>query len=198
VTNFHLSQGKSGSRYVSAARFDLPNLEAERVVRIRFWTFYVVLFSTSGVLGGDAYVSWIKDRPLDLKPELLVVGTIVVACFSVWLGYISARAIIWVSVPRAITIDGERILGDFRRLDWKGFSESQIRLEDIRALRKTYLLRIPMVRGRGGNYSRSRTVRDSAVLYLSASNFEHVRSALERFSAQRRAETAGPGSPREE
>jgi hypothetical protein len=183
---------------MSAPRFDLPNLEAERVVRIRFWIFYLVLLPPTGVLGGDAYVSWIKNRPLDLKPEFLIVTTVLAVCFSVWAGYMSARAIIWVSVPRAITIDGERILGDFRRPGWKGSSEKQIRLEDVRALRKTYLLRIPVVWGRGGVYSGSNTVRDSALFYLSASNFEHVRSALERFSAQRRAETAGPGSPREE
>lgn len=160
---------------------DLPNQQAESLVRSRFLVLYVVVILPLGLLGSDAISSWESGRPLDLGFGFLAVETSILLVLALGLGSLSARAIVLGATPAAVAIDEARIVGDFRRRGWKGDSEREIRYEDVREIRRTYLLRIPMIRGHP-DYTRSKPIRDAALFYLSETNLERVRRAVGDFS----------------
>jgi hypothetical protein len=158
-------------------RFEWSNSEAERTVLLRF-TLLNLLVVPVGLIGGDAIYSLGKGTPLDFGLKVILTGVIVLTVMVVGLGYLSARAVVFLSVPTAITIDRESIVGDFRRKGWKGYSISEIRIQDIRAVRKTPLLRIPIVRGHPDR-QKVKPMRDSAFFYLTESNLQRVKAALD-------------------
>jgi hypothetical protein len=162
---------------MNGRQFEWSNSEAERTVLVRF-LLLMLLAIPVGLLGGDAIYSIGKGNPLDFGLKFILIGSVVSTVMVVALGYMSARAVVFLSVPTAITIDRESIVGDFRRKGWKGYSVSEIRIQDIRAVRKTTLLRIPIVRGRPDR-QKVKPMRDSAFFYLTESNLQRVKAALD-------------------
>ena len=171
-------------------RFDQPNIEAERMVLVRFLSLCVIVVVPVGWLGAVAVLSLRKGAPLSLNPDMLALGTLAIAILALALGYIAARAIVLISVPKAVALEDDGIVGDFRRSGWRGAPIQEIRFDDIRSIRKTYLLRIPIVRGRP-DFQRIKPIRDSAIFYLSAANMERVRAALETRARQTDASRRG-------
>lgn len=157
--------------------FDRQNTEPERKIRTRFVILYVAILVPLGWLGGVGVLSLRRGFHLSLSPLDFGVLTLALVTLGLFLGFLSARAIVFTSVPTAVFIDHDRIVGDFRRKGWKGTYRKEIRFEDIRAIRRAYLLRIPIVRGHP-DLRRDKEIRDSAIFYLSDANLDAVRQAL--------------------
>jgi len=166
-------------------RFDYPNDSIERTVRIRFtlaslplgpvsWTIAVLL--SEHLPRGGASSQW-------LLAVMLLSVTVAIGIF----GYFGmARVGILLSVPKAIAIGTESVVGDFRREGWKGHPVREIRFDDIQGIGRTRVLRIPILRGHP-NYKRRKPIMDSSFFYLSPANLETVRKAV-----QARGASSGP------
>jgi hypothetical protein len=163
-----------------------PNTEAERVVRVRFLLPYL-LFIPVEIFVADAIVSFGHGRPLDLGDTFLLVAAVVASITAVGLGALGARAIVLLLVPRSISIQSDRIVGDFRRAAWKGAPEREIRLADVGIVGKTRFLRIPVVRVRPG-LQRNASSLGTDLFYLTPSNLQKVQAAVsERAESADRA-----------
>ena len=158
--------------------FNLPNAGAEVSVRIRFLFFSLGISLATGLLGGIVLVSLGHGQPPNLGLELFAVDFVVLFALAFGLSYLSARAVVQDLTPVAIAIEADRVVGNFRRPRYGGPTEREIRLEDVRAIRKTYVLRIPMVRGHR-DFRRNKPIQDAAAFYLTESNLELVRRAVE-------------------
>jgi hypothetical protein len=170
-----------------AAQFELSNAEAERQVRFRYMLAFLVIIPIGGV-GGDLIVNLPRSRSLSPSPLVLVVLLAVGLALALGLGYLSARAISMLSVPKAISIRDGAIVGDFRRDGWSGAPVKEIRLAEVRTIRKARLLRVPLVIGRK-NASRWTPVYESPFFYVTEANAAKIRAALDRASG------AGTGDP---
>jgi hypothetical protein len=99
------------------------------------------------------------------------------------LGYYGAgRAAIFLMVPAAISMGDESIVGDFRRPGWTGPQVREIRYADVREVGRTRVFRIPVVQGHP-DYKRRKAILDSSLFYLSETNLEKVRAAVQSHSA---------------
>lgn len=162
----------------SEPRFDYPNNSIERTVRARWMEVMVSVETITGFLGGIAILHLTKGYPLvPTAPDLFVLlPALLVATLGIsWIG---TRGTIMLLVPRAIAIENDRIVGDFRRKGWKGHPVRQIMFENVSGFGKERLIRIGVVRARP-----DRTLRDltqsTTCMYLSESNLARVRSAYE-------------------
>jgi hypothetical protein len=158
-------------------RFGHSNVSVERTVRFRYVTFYVTVVTIVGSLGGFAVLHATRGYPVvPMGGELLAVP--IVFALALALSWVAARGVIMLLVPRAIAIEDQKILGDFRRKGWKGPPTREIRFENIKSFGRETTLRIGLVRARP-----DRTLRDpldsSTCFYLSDSNLAAVRTAFE-------------------
>ena len=159
-----------------AAGFELSNVEAERQVRFRYLLAYLGI-APFGLLGADLVVNLPHGRSLILSPVALVAMLVVEIGVLLGIGYLGARAIAMLSVPRAISIRDGAIVGDFRRAGWTGAQIQEIRLADVRLIRKARLLRVPIVFGRK-NASRETPIHEAPFFYVSDANAAVIQAAL--------------------
>jgi hypothetical protein len=167
-----------------AMESERANDEAERLIRARY-TFLFLFLVPVGLLGGIAlFPARIWSSPFR-GIEFLLVASVGLALLGLGLGYLCAGAIISLSVPRAITIGAESVVGDFGRKDWRGPPLRERRFEDIRAIRRARLVRVPLIFGHP-DYSRRKPIRDSAIFYISEENMKWVQLAILKRSPDER------------
>jgi hypothetical protein len=175
-------------------QFESSNAEAERQVRFRFLLVYLGV-GPVGLVGGDIIVNVPRGHSLALGPVALGVFPAIELTLALGLAYLAARAIVMLSVPSSISIRDGVIVGDFRRPGWLGAPIKEIRLADVRLIRRARLLRVPIVFGRK-NPNRQSAVYESPFFYVSKTNAEIIRHALDRIAE--RAAHDMPADPREE
>jgi hypothetical protein len=168
---------------------ELDNSSVEWKLRSRYATVFP-LFAPL-VVGGAILIASQRPGPSDLLGFVpWAVGSVIAAPFLWVAGYFAGRAIVFLSVPRAITITDNALLGNFRRVGWTGAPTKVILFDNVREMRTAYLLRIPMIFARASRADAT-SISSAPFFYLSESNFGLVTSAVERYARQRGAHDTG-------
>jgi hypothetical protein len=155
----------------------------ERVVLYRYWALYCSAIVLTLIFGGVAVSSLIR-RPIDGWDEYIGVTLAVGFCLGIGFGYGSARSMVILFVPRAISIRESTVVGDFRRERWHGPPLREIRYEDIRAVRRSMFLRIPVVEGSPGRGTAKR-LTGLQRFYVTGPNLLKVEEAVRRYRGAR-------------
>ena len=172
---------------ISASPY-LPNGEVEKVIRFRTifsWTAGITVWF---YLGGLGYVA-ITGRQVP-HPELAIPLTLTFGIgLGIGFGYLISRMAILLAAPLSVAIDSDRILADFRRRGWPDAPLREILFQDLKVMRRSRVLRIPLVKGTP-HYDKVKPVRDTPLMYLTRSNLGRLRARYQEWQDSGRSRAA--------